>query len=276
MLFPHLICPLDALPLKRHGNSWQCHNQHGFDVAKQGYVNLLPVQHKQSKDPGDSKAMVAARRQFLSQGHYRPIASAVAEAIAANSAANAQLTIIDAGCGEGFYLSALSENLPNVKALAGVDISKWAVQAAAKQHKDITWVVGSNAKLPMADSCADYLLCMFGFPVAAEFHRVLKPNGKLMMVDPSPQHLYRLRQALYGKVKPKETSKTPQLDGFYLTTETLVEHEFSVIGAEQIQQLLLMTPHWFRATAAQREQVQQLDKITTQLSVQLRIYEKIN
>ena len=104
--FTALACPLDGAPLQRQGGSLRCADGHCFDLAAQGYVNLLPVQNKRSLDPGDSKEMVAARRRFLNAGPYQPIAEAVARATLdglPNEAA-----CLDAGCGEGYYLRQLA------------------------------------------------------------------------------------------------------------------------------------------------------------------------
>src|SRR5574343_199417 len=135
--FQSLACPLDGAPLQRDGQSWRCAAGHCFDVAAQGYANLLPVQKKRSLDPGDSKEMVAARRRFLNAGHYAPIAELVRRAVLADVAADASLACLDAGCGEGYYLRQLAAAVGDRQTLAilGLDISKWAVLAAAKQDR---------------------------------------------------------------------------------------------------------------------------------------------
>jgi len=105
--FESLACPLDGNPLQRVDKAWRCPQGHSFDIARQGYVHLLPVQKKRSKDPGDSKTMVAARQRFLEAGYYRPIADAVSAAILNDAATGSELSCLDAGCGEGYYLRQL-------------------------------------------------------------------------------------------------------------------------------------------------------------------------
>ncbi|MAA63070.1 MAG: rRNA (guanine-N1)-methyltransferase, partial [Idiomarina sp.] len=127
-----LRCPIEHSPLQLVGGSWRCENGHSYDVAKQGYVNLLPVQNKRSKDPGDSKAMVQARREFLDQGYYQPLAQVLADTVFAQG----EQAVLDAGCGEGYYLRYLVEQAEQNGTdlcMAALDISKWAVQAAAKR-----------------------------------------------------------------------------------------------------------------------------------------------
>ncbi|HBM49360.1 MAG TPA: rRNA (guanine-N1)-methyltransferase, partial [Marinobacter sp.] len=149
--FEALACPLDGEPLYRESSSWRCANGHNFDVARQGYVHLLPVQKKRSKDPGDSKEMVAARQRFLGAGYYQPIAEAVSAAVLKDVSEGSHLDCLDAGCGEGYYLRQLASPAGGRVSLAvlGLDISKWAVLAAARKDRAPSWVVGSNANLPV-------------------------------------------------------------------------------------------------------------------------------
>ena len=102
--FKALACPLDGTPLHCTGSAWTCASGHSFDIASQGYTNLLPMQNKRSRDPGDSKEMVAARRRFLTAGFYQPIAAAVSRAVLADLPADASISCLDAGCGEGYYM----------------------------------------------------------------------------------------------------------------------------------------------------------------------------
>jgi len=237
--FHALACPLDGTPLHCAGSAWCCTSGHSFDIASQGYTNLLPVQHKRSRDPGDSKGMVAARRRFLTAGFYQPIAAAVSRAVLADLPADATISCLDAGCGEGYYLRQLAAAVPDDQALAllGLDISKWAVLAAAKQDKRPSWVVGSNAKLPVLPGTLDRVLCMFGFPVYAEFARVLKPGGLLVQVDAGPDHLRELREIIYPSLKPERPAEMPTPEGFRrLPTET-VRFSIDLTSAEQIADL---------------------------------------
>jgi len=271
--FTQLRCPLDGTPLTLCTKHWQCQHGHSFDVARQGYVNLLPVQHKKAKEPGDSKAMVRARRAFLQRGYYQPIAEALAPMLPPSTT---PWHCLDAGCGEGYYLRELARLHSAPLRLIGVDISKWAVLDAAKQHKHITWVVGSNANLPVASNSLDYVFCLFGFPVYEEFVRVLKPNGQLIMIDPTPHHLRSLRNALYADVKEKPARNYTAPAGFQLVQEKVVEHAFTLNESDAIEQLILMTPHWFRAQQNSREQLINQGHLSTQLSVTVRALIKTN
>ena len=248
-----LACPLDGLPLQNEEHSWRCPRGHCFDVARQGYINLLAAQHKRSKSPGDSKAMVAARAAFLRTGLYRPIADAIAEQMVQHSQPGA-LTVADMGCGEGYYLSQLVNQLAErhparmITAL-GIDISKWAILAAAKQSTLAGWVVASNRNPPLLDDSVDWLLSVFGFAHFDGFQKPLKPGGQLLMVDAGPGHLLELRQQLYETVK---VSEPPALEeafgyGFSLAEECTMSFTVALESQQSIHDLLSMTPHYYRA-----------------------------
>lgn len=249
-LFDALCCPLDALPLGDSGGVWRCPQGHSFDVAREGYLNLLPVQNKRSLDPGDSKAMVAARRRFLEAGYYAPIAEAVAAQVLGEVEAGRRLVCLDAGCGEGYYLRQLKERAQGAGCAMqgiGLDISKWAVQAAAKRGRDMRWLVGSNADLPVPHAAVDRVLCLFGFPVFSEFARVLKPQGELLLVDAGPEHLRALREVIYPALKAPKVDSAIVPDDFEWVEERSLRFDFHLQGVEAIADLLAMTPHLYRA-----------------------------
>jgi len=269
--FQALACPLDGAPLHCKGSAWTCANGHSFDIASQGYTHLLPVQKKRSLDPGDSKEMVAARRRFLNAGGYQPIAAAVSRAVLADLAPKAKASCLDAGSGEGYYLRQLAATPQAGQTLAilGLDISKWAVLAAAKQDKRPNWVVGSNANLPVLSATLDRVLCLFGFPVYGEFARVLKPGGRLIQVDAGPDHLRELREIIYPNLKPERSTDILVPKGFsHQSTET-VSFPLSLVGSEQIADLLAMTPHLYRATAEGRAKAAALTALTVTVDVRL-------
>lgn len=242
MIFPYLTCPLDGLPLVKHGNSMRCSSNHNYDMDRKGTLNLLPVQFKKSLHPGDSKDMVLAREAFLNTGLYQPIADALCRIIAEEPHA----VILDAGCGEGYYTAYLKEQFPT-SAIAGLDISKEAIQGAVKRRKDIQWLVGTNANLPIASQSVDVLISLFGFPVWSEFARVLKPGGRIITVDSGPDHLIELRKILYPEIKEKP-AKAAIDDHDVALLETRVER-FAMTGMtlDDVARLIAMTPHQHRA-----------------------------
>lgn len=268
--FNALACPLDGEPLRQSGTCWRCPAGHSFDVARQGYLHLLPVQKKRSLDPGDSKDMVAARRRFLNAGFYQPVAEAVNKAVTTSAGDTKPLSCLDAGCGEGYYLRQLAAaNTDRSLALVGVDISKWATLAAAKQDKRPRWLVGSNANLPVLNGTLDCVLCLFGFPVYYEFARVLKPGGILIQADAGPDHLRELREIIYPSLKPEKPSAINAPEGFSsLNTET-VRYSLTLESQAAIADLLAMTPHLYRASAEGRSRAEALATLTVTVEVRL-------
>ena len=138
-----LLCPVCGLELKKTERTWRCPGNHCFDEARQGYVNLLTVDRKHAKHPGDTKEQVAARKAFLDAGYYAPIA----ETVCRLTAPLQPKAVLDAGCGAGYYLTQLQMQLQDT-AFAGVDISKDAVRFAAVRNKNALWLTGTAAALP--------------------------------------------------------------------------------------------------------------------------------
>jgi 23S rRNA (guanine745-N1)-methyltransferase len=275
--FSELACPMEGDLLSPEGQSWRCPAGHSFDAARQGYVHLLPVQKKRSLEPGDSKAMVAARQRFLNAGYYQPIANAVSKAVLQNSFPESQtLSCLDAGCGEGYYLRELAAESGDIGlSLAGLDISKWATLAAAKQDKRPRWMVGSNASIPVLPGTLDCMLCLFGFPVYPEFARVLKPGGVLIQADAGPDHLRELREVIYPALNPdKPPAKNVPEDFSILSTET-VRFALNLNSKGAIADLLAMTPHFYRAPAEGRDKAARLETLTVTVEVSLTQFQRV-
>jgi 23S rRNA (guanine745-N1)-methyltransferase len=166
---------------------------HVFDIARQGYVNLLTTDRK--APAGDTAAMVAARDSFLAAGHFDQLAAALA-AEAAGVAAAPGTCVVDAGAGTGFYLAAVLNQLPGRAGMA-LDASKFALRRAARAHPRIGAVACDVWRgLPVADGSAGLLLNVFAPRNGPEFHRVLAPGGRLLVITPTPQHLQELVGAL--------------------------------------------------------------------------------
>jgi 23S rRNA (guanine745-N1)-methyltransferase len=263
-------CPIDGLILSASNNSLKCPSGHSFDLAKEGYCNLLLVQQKATLDPGDNKEMVEARRRFLAVGYFAPIADKLVEYVRGTEIEVPY--ILDAGCGEGYYLGRLHHALPDAD-LVGIDISKWAIKAAAKNHKKIDWAVASNKQLPFAKNSFDMVLCMFGFPFWESFHSVLADSSYLLLVDPAPDHLWELRELIYDKVKTNDLSDIngARAAGFSLVKEETVSFNITLDQNAAIQDLLAMTPHGYRINVEARERLNNVKSLTTKVSVVFRL-----
>lgn len=259
-----LICPICAKALTQEGKSYCCENRHSFDVARQGYVNLLPVQNKRSLNPGDTRQQVLARRRFLDAGFYAPISHAL-NTLAADCCG----PVLDAGCGEGYYSSRLAKQLNT--SLIGVDISKEAVRCAAASYKEAQWLCASAARLPIADHCVGLVTSLFAMTDAKEFHRVLIPGGHFIRVLAAPDHLPALKNVIYDQVVRKEKEGMTDLPGFTLEKTVTVQFPFTVEG-QQVQDLLCMTPHVYRISKAGADRLHQTQQLTDHASCILGLY----
>lgn len=263
-----LMCPVCREALSLSERTWRCINNHSYDVAKQGYVNLHVVQHKHSKNPGDTPESVQARRAFLSAGFYAPLQQAVVEKIRDLRIEN----LLDIGCGEGYYTDAMQAE---VLQCVGVDIAKNAVQVAAKLNKEVTWVVGTGATLPVLDHSIDLCTSLFSPIPQDEILRVLKPEGYLMVVTPAPNHLYAMREALFEEVNAHEPNKfVEQLQQhFELIEQPIVESTFELDQA-QLKNLIAMTPYAYKAKLEKRQALEQREKISLTASFQIYVFKK--
>ena len=261
-----LLCPICAAPLRQIDKTFRCDAGHSFDMARQGYVNLLPVQNKRSLNPGDTREQVLSRRAFLEAGFYAPIAQALC---AAAKELNCAGPILDVGCGEGWYSAQLSATLD--APLVGLDISKEAVRCAAAKYKNARWICGSAARLPIADGSAGLVTSLFALTVPEEFKRVLRSDGYYFQVLAQEDHLLGLKSIIYPTLTHKEKNVTPELPGFTLVRQIPIRFTFTVEG-QQVQNLLSMTPHVYRISKEGAQRLAETDKLTDTASAVLNIY----
>ncbi|WNC67152.1 23S rRNA (guanine(745)-N(1))-methyltransferase [Thalassotalea nanhaiensis] len=263
----HYLCPICQQALNLADKSFRCTNNHSFDQAKEGYVNLLPVQHKHSKDPGDNKEMVSARRTFLESGYYQPLRDRLIELKNDYIPAG---NILDAGCGEGYYTHAHKSEHHQVY---GVDIAKNAVKIAAKKYKQCHFSVASIAQLPFADGYFDWLFSIYAPIKIEEFSRLLNDQGYLLTVTPGAKHLWELKQKIYQTPKYHNIEKQ-QLDGFELIKEESLNYEMNFDHGEQALTLLAMTPFAFKSSEQLVSDLKQANNFTCQVDFMVRIYKK--
>lgn len=276
-----LACPIDNLILSIGDRQLICANGHSFDIARQGHVNLLLVQQKRSKHPGDSKAMVVARTQFLDSGTYQPVADNVAGIVAEQITADKDICLLDAGCGEGYYLDYIFQYLSGIEedknlTFIGLDISKEAILHASKRNKNITWVVGTNRQPPVVEASVDIILCVFGFVSLDGFYKILKPGGKLILVDPGPEHLIELREIIYEKVKTTNSEYLVENNNstFSIIDNQQCQFKTGVLNNDAIKNLLTMTPHLFRASKSGKEAAEKIQELDLTVDMVIRVLVK--
>ena len=264
----NLICPICGMQLNTEGKQYLCPNKHSFDIARQGYVNLLTVQQKHSLNPGDTRQQVLSRREFLEAGHYAPIADTLIE-----TAKTLGITgpVLDVGCGEGYYSSRLADalNAP----LTGLDISKEAVRCAAAKYKGKQWLCATAAHIPVESESVSLLTSLFALTLPEEFHRVLKPGGYYFQVLAAEDHLLGLKSIIYDQLNFKEKNTVPELPGFELVRSIPIRFEFTVEG-QQVQNLFSMTPHVFRIGKDGAERLRNTAGLTDTASCVLNVYRR--
>ena len=263
-----LICPVCGKELNRQDRRFSCENRHSFDMARQGYVHLLPVQRKHSLAPGDTREQVLSRRAFLEAGHYAPIARTLIETAKKYGVSG---NYLDIGCGEGYYCSQLADSLG--LQLTGLDISKEAVRCAAAKYKGPLWLCATAAHIPVADESQDLLTSLFAITLPEEYRRILKEKGLFFQVLAAQDHLMGLKKIIYDEILLKEKDSVPTLPGFELLESIPIRFDFTVEG-EQIQNLFSMTPHVFRIGKAGAERLRQTEVLSDTASCVLNVYRR--
>ncbi len=277
--FVSFKCPVCHEPLGIEGRTYACTNNHSYDLARQGYLNLLLAQQRRSKQPGDSDEMVLSRQRFLNQGYYQGLASVIAEMIGSRPDGFAH-SLLDLGCGEGYYLQQLraaaeTRGQSEYLQIAGVDISKRAVREAAKRQLDLQLAVASTAALPFFDQSFDSLLCVFSPLSASEALRMLKPGGQVILVGPGENHLQGLMAEIYDELIPHSGNYAvlDQASGLVLSDQREFQQTIEVRDSA-IFDLLSMTPYYWQCSPEQQQRLAQLLSLSTPIHFYLQRYTK--
>lgn len=267
-MLPQYRCPICQQQLSLAQQTLRCPQNHCFDLAKEGYVNLLPVQFKHSKDPGDNKAMVNARRAFLEQGYYQPLIKRLIEIY--QQYGDTHGVVLDAGCGEGYYTHQhkTADNL-----VYGIDIAKEAVKKAAKKYPQCHFSVATLSSLPFNDEYIDWMFSIYAPILEQEFTRVLKTNGYLLTVTPAERHLIELKQQIYQNANEHDVNRQP-ISNMSLIMQQSVSYPMQLTSGEDILNLLSMTPYAFKASEQLKQQLQQMTNFQCQADFLIRLYQK--
>lgn len=259
-----LICPLCGSGLKFAEKKAACKKGHCFDLAKEGYVNLLRSS-KSGDRIGDDKLSARSRRDFLNKGYYAPLKDALAALFAEKEG-----SLLDICCGEGYYTSALAEN--GKLSVYGFDISKEMVRLAAKRG-GVKCFVANMAAIPAADSSFDYCTHLFAPFHEKEFCRVLKPGGRLYTVIPGKFHLWGLKQALYDTPYTND-EQLPETKTLLLLGTRKITASITLASPEDIEAVFRMTPYYFHTSPDDKQKLARYETLDTAIEFVIAQYEK--
>ena len=269
-----LKCPVCAGLLEQTERTLRCENGHSYDVARQGYVNLLMSNRSSAKRHGDDKLMVVSRQEFLDAGHYDCLCDGLCAL--AVQLCEGEVRLLDAGCGEGFYTAAVKRALEengHVCHGGGVDISKEAVAAAARRDRSLTLAVAGINALPVPDESIDLLLNIFAPEDEREFGRVLRPGGLLMKAVPRERHLFGLKEAVYDR--PYLNPPPAYLpEGFEEVCFEDIDRTLVLHDPKYIKSLFMMTPYYYKTGKADQEKLEKLCELKTEISFRILAFRK--
>ncbi|MEW5854914.1 MAG: putative RNA methyltransferase [Myxococcota bacterium] len=252
-------CPVCRGALGPGEKARVCPRGHAFDVAREGYLHLVPGGVR-GKLVGDSAEMLAARRRFLEAGHYQPLRALLVERVARRDAR----VVLEAGCGEGHYVGGLGEALPGVRTL-GTDVAKDAIRLAARRYRATSFAVADTSRLlPLPDGSVDVLLDVFAPRNAAEFARVLRPGGQLVVVHPEVEHLHELNQVhTIMRVEPEKARHLDeQMAADFTPDAAEVLHIPMNLQGTALVDMVAMTPNARTLTDEQRQGIAQAGPLT--------------
>ena len=268
-----LICPVCKKQMSKSAGAYVCPEKHSYDISRRGYVNLLQSNKSKSKRHGDDKLMIEARTEFLNTDSYKPLCDLMCELLQKYNPQNA--CVLDAGCGDCYYTGKIEKALADKNAsIAGIDISKFALIAAAKHSKNVRLAVASVFALPTADFSCDAVLNVFSPFAPEEYNRVLKRGGVLLRVIPLENHLFSLKKAVYDNPlkNPKENT---DIDGFILAESKALKYSITLDDNSEIESLFKMTPYYYKTSRTDQQKLEKLNSLTTEIEFCVLVYKKL-
>lgn len=263
------VCPKCRGSLSRQGNSLVCENKHNYDISKSGYVNLLLSQKSSKKRHGDDKLMLNSRRDFLDKGYYKPLLDGLT-AIISDKATDSRTTILDLGCGEGYYTSNIKKSIPNAD-IYGIDISKDALICAARRDKSLNLATASCSDIPMADNSCDIILNVFAPINTEECSRILTENGIFIKVIPLEMHLFSLKASIYDKPY-KNKPESNLIVGFDIVDYKEIKYRLTLDNNDDIVSLFKMTPYYYKTSRHDQTKLAELSHLETEIEFGIVVY----
>lgn len=254
-------CPVCGCRLEKDGGSLRCASGHCFDLAKQGYVNLLQSQKSSEKRHGDDKLMVRSRADFLNCGYYDELVELIIKRL--HEIAVSGMKILDLGCGECYYTSKVASTLPDA-VIGGIDISKQALITGGKRCKSVSLAVASIFKLPVSDEYCDLVMNIFAPHSVDEISRVLKKSGIWLRVYPLECHLMGLKSVIYDTPYLNDVDRSVP-NGFSAVSRDEIKSRITVGGNDNILNLFRMTPYYYKTGKTDQDKLRNVDSLETEI-----------
>lgn len=255
-----IICPICKQELIKKDKSYICENGHCFDIAKEGYLNL---NCKNSQNTGDEKDMINARRDFLNKGYYNFLRESV------DSLINEDDSLLDLACGEGYYTSYFK-----AKDKIGVDLSKTGLKIAAKKDKSTLYLLNNIFNNPLNDKSLDIIVTIFAPIAKQEIKRLLKDDGKFILVKPNVNHLFELKKAVYDNPYQNEIENT-EIEGLVLEKEINVK-DHALLNNEDINNLFKMTPYYHTTSQKDKDKLKSINELDVNFDFLIDIFSLYN
>lgn len=256
----NILCPKCRNILYKDEKTYKCAQGHSFDIAKEGYLNL---NLKNSKNTGDNPEMIKARKAFLEKGYYDFLKNKVNELLDEND------SLVDLACGEGYYSSGFI-----CKDKIGIDLSKSGLKIASRNDKTTTYLLNSIFHNPLEDKSASKITTIFAPIAKKEILRILKDDGRFILVKPDVMHLYELKKAIYDDPYVNEVEDIP-IEGMELEKEIAIQEKRSLVKSD-LQNLFTMTPYYNTTSASDKEKLDHLDSLDVSFCFLIDIYRKIS
>ena len=270
-------CPVCNQSLEKAEKTYHCSNNHTYDISKNGYVNLLLANQKKSINPGDSKEMLLHRKDLLNAGYYKNLSDLITkitkEFIDKNKLET--VSILDMGCGEGYYLANLITNLDADYDFYGMDVSKEAITLAAKRNCNAEFSVANAYTLPFMDNSFSVIYSVFSPIDENEVLKTLKSNSIIIVIGPGTRHLFDLVKLIYDEPRLHDyENKLNKSVNFKLLEEHKLNYFVDLQTQEDIKNLFMMTPYFWQVSPEKREKILGFDSLKMEVDFDIKVFIK--
>lgn len=266
-----LRCPKCKEKLIKEENRYFCVNNHSYDIAKTGYVNLILANQISSVNAGDNTESLSARDKFLNKGYYKPLADCLTALVEKYLVDND--SFLDAGCGTGYYLQELINNSNNNISFYGTDISKKGVIMTSKKCQKATCFVGNVFHLPILDASVSGVMSVFCPYSSVEFARVIKQDGYLFIVSAGKNHLFELKEIVYQTPYLNKEEES-ELNNFQLIEQFNLTYKMSLENNEDILALWRMMPYYHTTSKEDNSKLLALERISCTADFLVSVYKR--